>query len=338
VVAQQLFPSGSLAVRSAAIAVAVVLAVLAHWLVENPIRFHPFLVPRPGLTLRLALIAACICIGALGVWRFQLVHSAQFQRFDHVLHDTPALYSRGCAPELPDPRPRVCSFGQTESPRSTVVLFGDSHAAEWFPALEEIAEEQQWKLVTLVKPGCTPLKIEEAFSPFMERVCAQWWRDSIAQIHALHPDLIVVACSSLYAGRNDIMLTDVALWQQAAHAAFIALAQPGTQIRFLRDTPYAGYNVLECLAQAEWSSRTHCSIIDPATALHPQIYAALQRAAAGLANFRFIDLSDQMCDATQCYLQVGGVIVYHDRDHLTAGYDRSLAGVLSQRLIGSLRE
>jgi hypothetical protein len=49
-------------------------------------------------------------------------------------------------------------------------------------------------------------------------------------------------------------------------------------------------------------------------------------------------LSDQMCDATQCYLQVGGVIVYHDRDHLTAGYDRSLAGVLSQRLIGSLRE
>jgi peptidoglycan/LPS O-acetylase OafA/YrhL len=335
VVAQQLFPSGLLAVRLAAIAVAAVLAVLTHRLVENPIRFHPVLVPRPGLTLKLALVAACICAGALGGWRSLLLHSAQFQKFDQVLHDTSAVYNRDCFPDLSDPKPRLCTFGESESPRSTVVLFGDSHAAQWFPALEEIAGEQHWKLITLIKPGCTPLKIAAASMPLMERVCAQWWRDSTAEIRALHPDLVVISCTWLYSGENSTLVTDVAVWQQAARAAFTDLAQPGTRIRFLRDTPHASFNVLECLAQTEWNPRTHCPVIDPATALYPEIYAAVERGAAGLANVGFIDLTDQMCSATQCYPEIGGVIVYRDYDHLTAAYNRSLAGVLAERLMGS---
>ncbi|MGB0064206.1 MAG: acyltransferase family protein, partial [Terracidiphilus sp.] len=237
VIGQQLFPSGSLAVRLAAIAVAAALAALTYWLVENPIRFHPFLLPRPGLTLKLALIAACISIGALGTWRISLLHSAQYQKFNQVLHDIPTLYLRGCSSELTDPRPRLCSFGETQSPRSTVVLFGDSHAAEWFPALEEIAQEQHWKLISLVKPGCTPLKLEEESWPVMGRVCAEWWRSSIAQIHALHPDMVIVSCSTIHTEANGTLLTDPARWQQAARATFVALSQPGTQIRFLRNTP-----------------------------------------------------------------------------------------------------
>ncbi len=339
VVAQQLlFPSGSLAVRLAAIAVAALLAVLTHRLVENPIRFHPLLVPRPGLTLKLALVAACISIGTLGVWRSLLVHSGQYQKFNRVLQDTSAIYRPGCFPDLSDPKPRLCTFGETATPRSTVVLFGDSHAAEWFPALEEIAGEQHWKLITLIKPGCTPLKIAVASTPPMERVCAEWWRDSIEQIRALHPDLIVISCTWLYSGENDTLVTDAAVWQQAARAAFMALSQPGTQIRFLRDTPHAGFNVLECLAQAEWDGRTQCPVIDPATALYPEIYAAVKRGAAGLANVGFIDMTDQMCSATECYSEIGGVIVYRDYDHLTAAYNRSLAGVLAERLIDGTRQ
>ena len=338
IVAQQLFPSGSLAVRLAAIVVAVALATVTHRLVENPIRFHPFLAVRPGLTLRLAFYGACIFVAALGAWRYLLVQSAQFQKFDRFASDSPALYENGCVSELRDPRPRLCSFGDAREARATVVLFGDSHAAEWFPALEKISVEQRWRLLTLVKPGCTPFSIEEDISPLMERVCAEWRRNSIEQIQALRPNLVVVACVSLHGGENDRMVTDVSIWQQAAHGTFIALSQPGTQIRFLRDTPHSPYNVLECLAQAEWSSHTHCPVIDPDSALYPEIYLAVQRSATGLANIGFVNLSDQMCSARQCYTEIGGVIVYRDRDHLTATYNRSLAQVLAQRLIASLSQ
>lgn len=336
VVARQLFPSGSLAVRLAALAVAVTLAAITHWLIENPIRFHPVLGQRAVLTLGLGFLSAFVVMSGIGLWRSLVIHSAQYEKFDKVSRDMPALYQRGCSPQLTDPRPRFCSFGELQSPRSTVVLFGDSHAAEWFPALEAVAERQHWKLITLVKPGCLPLRMDEEVWPIMERVCATWWRDSIQQIRALHPDLVVISCASLHAGRSGQMLTDVGLWQGAAHTTFAALTQPGMQIRFLRSTPQLTYNVTECIAQAEWNGRTQCPAIDPSKVLYPEIYAAVQQGAADMGSVRFIDLTDRMCNSSECYSQVGDTIVYRDGDHLTATFNRSLAGVLEQRLIGSL--
>lgn len=337
VIGRQLFPSGSMSVRLAAIGVAILLAVLTHRMVENPFRFNPYLVSRAGLTLTLAALGAVFCASGLGGWRLILNHSGQFHKFEQAERDLPALYGSGCGSERSDPQPRLCYFGATQNPRSTVVLYGDSHAAEWFPAMEQIAAAQHWKLITIVKPGCTPLNLKEDISPLIERVCDQWRRRSIGEIQQLHPDLVVVSSASLHPGANERMVTDVAAWQQAARDTFAELAQTRTNVRFIRDTPHADYNVLECLAQSEWDGRTQCAAVQPAAALYPDIYAAEVRGAAGIDNLGFIDLSDAMCGPGQCYLEVGGTVVYRDMDHLTATYNRSLAGLLLQRINDSLR-
>jgi peptidoglycan/LPS O-acetylase OafA/YrhL len=336
VIAQQLFPSRGLGVRLAAIAVAFLLATVTHFFFENPIRFQPFLVSRSALTLGLACTAAVIIACALFGWRFELVRSAQFQKFNRALTDIPQIYALGCVPERPDPKPHACTFGEASNPQSTVVLFGDSHAAEWFPALDQIAASQQWKLITLVKPGCTPLNISEEISPNMERVCAEWRRLAVAQILDLHPNLVIVSSASQHPVAGLRMITDPAVWQRAAHDTFAALASRGTPVRFIRDTPHAGYNVLECLAQSEWDGHTHCPAIDPPAALFREIFTAEQRGAAGFANVGFLDLSDQMCSASECFPEIGGVIVYRDNDHLTASFNRSLAPALFARLSASL--
>src|SRR5690606_10377108 len=54
--------------------------------------------------------------------------------------------------------PDRCEFGDTDSDK-TVVLIGDSHAAQWFPALESIAQENGWKLLTRTKSSCTPVSV-----------------------------------------------------------------------------------------------------------------------------------------------------------------------------------
>jgi peptidoglycan/LPS O-acetylase OafA/YrhL len=332
IVGQQLFPSNSGAVRSAAIGIAVLLAALTHRTVENPIRFNPYLVSRSGLTLGLAFSIAVLCACGLGGWRLAVNRSAQFHKFDIAFRDVPALYGLDCVPERPDPLPRLCAFGETATPQSTVVLFGDSHAAEWFPALDQIANAQRWKLLTIVKTGCTPLMLKEEVTPRMQRVCDDWRRLSFDEIQKLHPDLILVSSASLHPGANGRMVTDIAVWEQAARGTITALAQRAAQVRFIRDTPHADYNALECLAQAEWNGRTRCPTVTPAAALYPGIYAAEMRGAAGLGNVRFIDLSDAMCGAEQCYLEIGGMIVYRDNDHLTATFSRSLAGALFEQL------
>jgi hypothetical protein len=337
VIAEQLFPSDMTIVRMTAIAIAILLAILTHRIIENPVRFNPFLVSRSGLTLKLAALGAVLCACGLAGWWVALNHSAQFHKFEQAAQDVPALYSHGCSPAIPDPQPRVCTFGTTNNPQSTVVLFGDSHAAEWFPALDQIANSEHWELITIVKPHCDALMLEDEVSAQMARVCNEWRRFAIGQIQQLNPDLVLISSASIHPVANGRLVTDVAVWQTAAHDTFAALAQTGAKIRFIRDTPHANYNVLECLAQAEWDSRTHCPALASSAALYPEVYAAEVRGAAGLDNVGFIDLSDAICPSGQCDLEIGGMIVYRDMDHLTATYNRSLSGLLLQRINDSLR-
>jgi peptidoglycan/LPS O-acetylase OafA/YrhL len=335
VIGQQLIPNNSVAIRLGLIAVAGLLAAVTYVAIENPIRFQPVLIARPGLTLGLAVLGAIVCVGAMGAWRGILFRSRQFQKYDRVVRDIPAVYRKGCDSGRADAHPALCFFGEISQPKSTVVLFGDSHAAQWFPALEEIAEAQHWRLATIIKPGCTPLSIREDVTPRMEQVCEEWRREAIGDIEELHPDLVILASVSRHPGADGNMMTDSRVWEQGARDTFAALAKQHVKIRLIRDTPYANFDVPGCLAQAEWDGRTQCPAPLSAVALSPDIFAAETRAAQDFGDVKVVDLSDRMCGPNRCYLEAGGQIIYRDGDHLTASYSRSLAAVLLQRLQAS---
>jgi hypothetical protein len=259
-----------------------------------------------------------------------LRRSELFRKYDRAIQDIPGVYRNGCAPARPDPHPAMCFFGEVTQPQSTVVLFGDSHAAEWFPALQEIADVQHWRLATIVKPGCTPLNMR--VDPQMYLICEEWRRAAIGEIEALHPDLVIVTSASRAVDADGKFLSDMQVWEQGARDTFAALARQGVKVRFIRDTPFADYDVPDCLAQAEWDGRMQCPAPVSAVALSPDVYAAEERAAQGLGNVKFLDLSDRMCGPDRCYLEVGGRVIYRDGDHLTASFSRTLGAVLFQRL------
>jgi peptidoglycan/LPS O-acetylase OafA/YrhL len=337
VIGQQLIPNSSVPVRLSWIAIAGLMAAVTSDAIENPIRFQAFLNARSGLTLGLAALSAILCVGAFGAWRAILHRSEQFLKYYRVVQDIPGVYRKGCDPDRADARPAMCLFGEISQPQSTMVLFGDSHAAQWFPALKEIADVQHWRLATIIKPGCTPLNVREDVTPRMQRVCEQWRRAAIAEIEELRPELVILASSSRNVGADGKMIADMQAWEQGARDTFAALARQRAKVRFIRDTPYAAYDVPGCLAQAEWDGHTQCPAPASAEVLSPDIYAAEERAAQDLGNVKFLDLSDRMCGPERCYLEVGGQVIYRDADHLTASFSRSLAAVLFQRLRGSVQ-
>ncbi len=49
--------------------------------------------------------------------------------------------------------PPDCRYG-AKRPVLTVALVGDSHAAQWFPALQRIAKHEDWRIQTFVKVSC----------------------------------------------------------------------------------------------------------------------------------------------------------------------------------------
>ena len=169
----------------------------------------------------------------------------------------------------------------------------------------------------------------------MERVCEEWRRAAIGDIEKLRPELVILTSASHHPGADGNMIEDKRVWEQGARDTFAALARQGAKVRFIRDTPHAGYDVLGCLAQAEWDGHTQCPAPVSAAALSPDIYAAEARAAQDFGNVKVLDLSDQMCGPDRCYLETGGQVILRDGDHLTASYSRSLAAVLFQRLRNS---
>jgi len=339
VMGQEIYPTNSAALRVACLVLSVALAALTHATVENPVRFNSFLASKPLFSLEIAGLSSIVCIGGFAIWWAALNHSTQFRKFYKVHNDVPSLYRMGCAADWSDARLRVCSFGEVSKPESTVVLFGDSHAGQWFPALKDISESNRWKLVTLIKSACSPMNISSSSmdNPRAIETCDQWRKLAIAAIQEMHADTVIISTSSYYSQHGRPELIGASEWEKGSRDTFIALARPGTAVRLIRDTPHADYDVTSCLAQLAWNGRGTCPPMMRARALSSDIYEAEVHAAANIANVRIIDMSDTICGSESCKMEEGDLVVSRDGDHLTASYAESLANALQVQLLESLQ-
>src|SRR5690606_15519329 len=90
-----------------------------------------------------------------------------------IKDDKPKIYANGCHARTAGVEPKVCHFGDKES-RTTFFLTGDSHAAQWSPALEKIAIRNRWSLYVSTKSSC-PLTIDSVFkSGVVYEKCKMW--------------------------------------------------------------------------------------------------------------------------------------------------------------------
>lgn len=339
VMGREIYPTNSAVLRVACIMFSVLLAAITHATVENPIRFSSFLTPRSLMSLGFAGLSSIVCIGGFAIWWAALNHSTQFRKFYQARNDVPPLYRMGCGADWSDTRLRVCAFGEISKPESTVVLFGDSHAGQWFPALKVIAESRHWKLVTIIKSACSPMNISSSSmdNPRAIKACDQWRKLAINAIQEMHADTVIISSSSYYSQHDSADLIDVSEWEKGSRDTFIAIARLGTAVRLIRDTPHANYDVTSCLAQRVWNDHASCPPMIRGTALNSGIYEAEVRAAANIANVKTIDMSDAICGRNNCETEEGDLVVYRDGDHLTSSYAESLANVLQTQLLRSLR-
>jgi peptidoglycan/LPS O-acetylase OafA/YrhL len=335
--ARDIIHTDSAAVRAGCVALSVALAALTHVAVENPIRFNSFLGSRPLLSLGSAGLSMTICMGGFATWWVALNHSAQFRKFNQVRNDVPSFYATGCTADLIDDSLKQCSYGEISNPVSTLVLFGDSHAAQWFPALKNIAESRHWKLVTIVKSACTPMNIKTLRDARAIQACERWRKLAIAAIDEMRPDTVIVATSSLYRQRDSSKLIDASDWEKGSRDTLLAVARHGIAVRLIRDTPHADYDVPSCLAQLAWNGHATCPPLPRASALSPDVYRAELLAAANIENVKVIDMSDAICGRDSCETEQGDIVKYRDGDHLTSRYIESLADALQTQLLNSSR-
>lgn len=345
----------------AAGAVTLGLAHATYTWVEQPVRRAPRLVasPRASVALGLAVtVTLALAFGALYASRGDLVgpgapvdeaapapiDAARLDAaalveavpanltpgLDAARTDTPVVFGDGCNGDLgatPVDGATVgrCTYGDRDGDR-TVVLFGDSHAAQWVPALAALGEDRGFRLVSLTKSACpvADLTVDNRLlgRPYTE--CDTWRDDVVALLGDLRPDLTIVATTGHYdarapdggaAGSDD--------WTAALARTLRAVAATSPTV-FLGDTPYPAGDVPACLAE-HLTSATDCTLDRGQV---PFDFARVEAQAASDAGVPLAPTVDLACGRQRCPVIVGRFLVYRDASHLATPYVERLAAQL----------
>ena len=236
--------------------------------------------------------------------------------------DVPATYGDGCNQTIADAEVITCVYG-AESPERTVALVGGSHAAHWFPALERVALDRDWRLVNIVKGSCLFTDAPQTYKGAPYTACAEWNRGVMAELAALEPDAVFTTgtTTSLDAsagfGEEQVVDGYVERWRE--------LEAMGVEVVAVRDTPRFGFDVPDCLAA---STPEECSV-EPGTSMAATSPLESVRVPG---NVTVLDLNDLICEPAVCRPVVGNVLVYWDGSHIGATFMRTLAPELDARL------
>ena len=239
-----------------------------------------------------------------------------------------AIVFDGCLRNLSQGGQPECAMGDTTS-MTNVALVGDSHAAMWNPAFQQIAAKRRWRLELLAKGGC-PLMDLPSTNPFdrlVERYehCEQWRGEIIARLRAEHPRLVVVSMWRGYGMGHDRLFGFTSYdpaWIDSMTRLVQQLRGIGAKVLVLGPVPDPHSVVPICLS-GHLDDATACSPPRAAAVNQPGI--AAESAATHAGGGQYADLTELFCTTARCPVIVGNILVYMDWCHLTLEYSRLLA-------------
>jgi hypothetical protein len=285
-------------------------AVLTHHWVEKPFHHSRTLTkyPRKALALGGACSSLAVALGLLlfvvtptvpEVPESQVAGAAAMIEGDRSLQKSaeavrptpreaeakvnrPHMYADGCHLELPETKSPECVYGNRSS-ETTVVLFGDSHAMQWFPALNKIAKERDWRLVGLTKSICPPAEVTTNNVSLRReyRECEEWRERTLERIaQEENPSLVVTSSLTGYRVREDGKRLDRDASNEALVEGYAAtlrkLRSTGAAVAVIEDVPHPNKDIPECVSRSlrnlKWTqrSRTDQFIAQRLTTLGPE--------------------------------------------------------------------
>ncbi len=336
-------------------------AVLTNHLIEKPFLHSETLTrfPRKALALGGACTVSSVALGLLlfavtpsvpeapenevaGAAALQSDHSLQKSakavnptpREAETKENRPQMYADGCHLDPPETEVPECVYGNPSS-KTTVVLFGDSHAMQWFPALNELAKERDWRLVGLTKAACPPAEVHiyNATLRRSYRECDEWRERMLERIvQDEDPSLVVTSSLPTYRPRED----GKRLRREAGEEAMVEgyastlrkLRSTGAPIALIEDVPHPDKNIPECVSRS-LDQLERCAIPQGKALDYPKVNT---RVAEGVEGVRLIDPTPVVCLEKACPAVVGDVLVYRNGAHLTATYVRTLTPWLGNQL------
>ena len=289
---------------------------LTHRFIEKPISRKEF---SQTSILRSSLIAtlACSLIAVSILFTDQSAISLGNGRSVSIgtVMAKPEVYPDGCHVNNGETLSGECTYGDLSSSK-TIVLYGDSHAAQWFPALEKLAKENNFKLVSLTKSACPAPEVKKVqIGAYKNADCFKWRENSLKRMKELNPAAIILSGFQHFEVPNNFS-SRAAWWSEGQIKAFQKLTGASPKLIYISDTPHPSRDIPNCLASNGGEKCDDNEKSDP-------------RISGGFIK---VDPTTWLC-ADKCPAIVNGIVAYRDASHISVDMSRSLSlelgGVLS---------
>ena len=304
--------------RILAIIATIILADLTHRFIEEPFRKHrtePTIVfKRSGvITLVSVLIGTAIIFSSSDKIDVSGINGAVSLA---QIKARPLVYDDGCHANYAQTKSDECIYADTKSDK-TMVLYGDSHAAQWFPALVEIASRSGYRLISLTKSACPSVDtVRLDQGGFKMSRCKQWRINTIKRIQEINPDVLIMSSFQYFA--QPPRFTDREKWWNDGQRKLLTeVKNISPHLIYITDTPHPLRDIPACLANYSISK---CNTTQRSEDL-------------SISGFNVINPNSWLCSRV-CPAVKDGVVAYRDASHISV----DIAIALIPRLTQALRE
>jgi peptidoglycan/LPS O-acetylase OafA/YrhL len=352
-------PRLSVAAGLAAVAASWVPTQLTHTLIEDPVRRAPSLrrLPNRAIALGLACTAVALAVG-IGLRDSQpTVRTAKIgdvpgaaalpeqptpQETAVALRPNPLKaradrgrsYYEGCMVGIPGTNSNKCLYGDPTGER-TLILFGDSHAMQYFPTVDELAEIHHWRLIVLTKAECPPeeLEVRSMIENREYSQCDIWREEAFKRIEGGNEKVTVIMSGDTeyipYGPNGEELTGDEAA--EAMEAGYLRtlrrIQAAGPRTVVIRDNPSSTEDVPSCVSE-DIQHLGRCAF--PRRREWDREYDV--RAAERASKTHLISFIGDICPGELCRAVIGNALTYRDKDHLTATFARTLEPMLENDL------
>jgi len=219
-----------------------------------------------------------------------------------------------------------CIFGDPTG-EVTIALWGDSHAAQWFPALEDIAVRRGWRLVSMTQGGCPVLDIL-TYNTGSDRdytQCKAWQRSARKLMLAEGVDAVFLTQFYNLRDARDRERIQLKVWNQELPPLLASIKADGIEPIVFGEVPLPRKNVPSCLTghrkDIQFCAAEHAS--ERVLAIDEAIRRITAEQDAG-----YIEPWRWLCVDTRCPPIVGDILIYRDDNHLTATFSKWMGAVL----------
>jgi peptidoglycan/LPS O-acetylase OafA/YrhL len=345
--------SDTLSVRLGLAVVAIIIAAISTELVEQPFRGSSTLTRRNVFSVELGLsgsvavgVAALFLSGAItlpSIIPAPTLRPAIVGELQGVRNDLPSHYpgqaGRPChVLDYKEKKLRTdCVYGDPNG-KTTAMLIGDSHAAQWMPALDAYAAEEGWRLEVHTKGACpvvdVPVWERDLRRTFEE--CMDWRKSLLKRVRKTEPDVVFVGLArdyELYDGRIVQSRQALGYWQDKLTELLTTLGKRAGRVVLLAETPFLNYDPVDCLADQDIANCDPAKIV-----VVDRAYLELEQAAAEATGAQLLSVTDIVCPDDTCPVVVSDgpdeYVVFRDNHHLTASYMEHLAEPIGRMLEG----